>query len=334
MEHTHIHPLKERVSRVALGTWAIGGWMWGGTDEKDSIAAIHQALDLGINMIDTAPAYGFGVAEEIVGKALKQYGTRDGVILSTKAGLNWEGPEVVYRDSRKERLEQELNDSLKRLQVDYIDIYHIHWPDTLVPLEETAEVLHQFLKQGKIRAVGASNFSVEQMKEFQKGGPLHVLQSPFNLFERVLEQKELSYSLQHKISFLGYGSLCRGLLSGQMSKKREFKGDDLRKGDPKFQEPRFTQYLNAAERLEQWAKVKHKKPLVALAIRWCLDKGVSSALWGARKPEQLKDVETVWGWKLSSEDFREIDQILKESIRDPVGPSMEGPPVRKLRKAS
>src|SRR3984885_13714734 len=178
METIQISPLKKPASRICLGTWAIGGWMWGGTEEQESINTIHKAFELGINMIDTAPVYGFGKSEEIVGKALKQYGNRERVVIATKVGLNWKNQQV-YRDSSKERIFKEIEDSLKRLQVDYIDLYQVHWPDPQTPISETAEAVDSLLQAGKIRAIGVSNFSVAQMQEWQKAAPLHALQSPF-----------------------------------------------------------------------------------------------------------------------------------------------------------
>ncbi len=325
MEYLNFSPLTQKVSRIALGTWAIGGWMWGGTKEKEAIETIHKALDLGINLIDTAPVYGFGVSEEIVGKAIKSYGKRENIVIATKQGLSFEN-QAIQRDARKESIEREIEESLRRLQVDYIDIYQIHWPDPLTPPRETAEALQKLFKQGKIRAIGVSNYSIEQMEEFQKTAPIHSLQSPFNLFERAIEKEELDYCLKKEIATLGYGPLCRGLLTGKIQKDTQFKGDDLRKIDPKFQEPRLSQYLNAVKKLEEWVKNKHHRSLLALAIRWVLDKGVTTALWGARKPEQLSGMETIWNWNLTSQDFSEIDTILSETILDPVGPEFMAPP--------
>jgi aryl-alcohol dehydrogenase-like predicted oxidoreductase len=325
MEFTSLPNIEQKVSRVGLGTWAMGGFMWGGTDEKNAIETIHRALDLGINLIDTAPVYGFGLSEEIVGKAMKLYGKREKIILATKVGLSWEGKKV-YRDAKKGTLLKEFDASLKRLQVDYIDVYQVHWPDSATPISETAQTLNQLLKQGKIRAIGVSNFSVEQMEEFQQYAPLHLLQSPFNLFEREIEDKELAYCLQKGIAVLGYGALCRGLLTGKMSKTTQFEGDDLRKVDPKFQEPRYTTYLRCVQKLEEWGQKNYKKPLLALAVRWSLDKGIDVALWGARYPRQLEGMDGVWGWKLTKTDLTEIDHILKETILSPVGPGFMAPP--------
>ncbi len=327
MEFTKIQNINIKVSRVGLGTWAMGGWMWGGTDEKEAIATIHRALDLGVNLIDTAAVYGFGTSEEIVGKALKLYGKRQNIVIATKGGVSWKD-QKVFRDGRKETLKKEIELSLKRLQVDTIDLYQLHWPDPLIPIQESAEALHQILKEGKIRAVGVSNLSSAQMDEFRKHSPLSALQSPYNLFEREIEDKELAYCQKNGIATLGYGSLCRGLLSGKMDQHKKFEGDDLRKVDPKFQEPRFSEYLRCTKKLEKWAKEKHNKSLLALAIRWVLDKGISVALWGARRPDQMDGVEEISGWKLTPADMAEIDQILLESIRSPVGPEFMAPPSR------
>src|ERR1700687_5514504 len=186
-----------RVSRVALGTWAMGGWMWGGTDQRESVATIRAALHQGINLIDTAPAYGFGVSEEIVGAALE--GVRTQAVIATKTGLEWRDGKV-YRNATRARIMQEVDDSLRRLRTDYIDIYQVHWPDPLVPMEETAETMRSLYEQGKIRAVGVSNFSVAQMERFRRVAPLHVLQSPYNLFEREIDAEILPYARANGIT--------------------------------------------------------------------------------------------------------------------------------------
>lgn len=328
MEDTFIPNIKHKVSRIGLGTWAIGGWMWGGTDEQNAIKAIHKALDKGINLIDTAPVYGFGLSEEIIGKAIKKYGNRENIVIATKAGVGWENKRI-FRDCRKASILKEFDASLKRLQVDYIDIYQIHWPDPLTPIAEAAETLKSLLDKGKIHAIGVSNFSLDQIQEFKKFAPLHTLQDPFNLFEKEIERIVIPFCVRHKISTLGYGVLCRGLLTGKITKETQFEGDDIRKIDPKFRDPRLTQYLQCVDRLKDWAQEKYQKPLIALAARWALDKGISVSLWGARKPEQLDDIDSIWGWKLHHDDFNEIDQILAETITHPVGPEFMAPPSRK-----
>ena len=332
MERAAIAGTSLEVSRVALGTWAIGGWMWGGTDEAESIATIRAAVDRGINLIDTAPAYGFGRSEEIVGKAISEGHLRSRVLIATKTGLEWSAGRV-FRNASRTRILQEVEDSLRRLRTDHIDIYQVHWPDPLVAIEETAEAMRILVEQGKIGAIGVSNFSVAQMERFRRVAPLHVLQPPYNLFERGIEEDILPYCRKNKIATLGYGALCRGLLSGRMRPDRKFEGDDLRRTDPKFQQPRFAQYLAAVARLDQLAQQRFRKHVIHLAIRWMLDQGITTALWGARQPGQLQPVGEVSGWQLDASAKAEIDRILEATISDPVGPEFMAPPARSAAAA-
>ena len=317
-----------RVSRIALGTWAIGGWMWGGTNEDESIRTIHAALDRGINLIDTAPVYGFGRSEEIVGTALVQNGRRKQAIIATKVGLAWKDGNP-YRDASKGRIVREVEDSLRRLQTDVIDIYQVHWPDPNTPIEETAEAMAALYRGGKIRAIGVSNFSPAQMDTFRAVAPLHTAQPPYNLFERGIEKAVLPYCRSNGITTLVYGSLSRGLLSGRMNAETRFPADDLRSNDPKFQMPRFRQYIAAVEKLDRFAQDNYGKRVIHLALRWLLDRpGVGVALWGARRPDQLAPATDVMGWHIDDSAMAEIDRILKTSIADPVGPEFMAPPER------
>jgi aryl-alcohol dehydrogenase-like predicted oxidoreductase len=329
MERAEIPGASLQVSRVALGTWAIGGWMWGGTDEVESIATIRAAIEHDINVIDTAPAYGFGRSEEIVGKALAEGQLRSRVLVATKVGLEWQRGSV-FRNASRARILHELEDSLRRLRTDHIDIYQVHWPDPLVTIEETAETMRTLFEQGKIRAIGVSNFSVAQMERFRRVAPLHVMQPPFNLFERGIESDILPYCRKNKIATFGYGALCRGLLSGRMRPDRKFDGDDLRRTDPKFQQPRFAQYLAAVERLDRLAQQRFGKRVIHLAIRWMLDQGITTALWGARHPAQLLPVDEVSGWQLDAAAKTQIDRILRETITEPIGPEFMAPPARSM----
>jgi len=316
-------------SRIALGTWAMGGWMWGGSEDKESIRTIHAALDHGINLIDTAPIYGYGRSEEIVGEALRLGGRRDSVILATKVGLDWTNGKVE-RNSTRQRILHEFEDSLRRLQTDYIDIYQVHWPDPLVPIEETAAILRELYEQGRIRAIGVSNYSPAEMARFSAVAPLHTIQPPYNLFEREIEDEILPFAVGRRITTLTYGALCRGLLSGAMRLDRQFANGDMRKTtDPKFQPPHFAEYLNAASKLDAFARENYGKRVIHLAVRWLLDQpGVGVALWGARHPEQLAAIREVIGWSLGKSDFAAIDVILRENIRNPVGPEFMAPPAR------
>jgi aryl-alcohol dehydrogenase-like predicted oxidoreductase len=243
--------------------------------------------------------------------------------------LDWNGRRGrVFRNAGRARILEEFEASLRRLQTDHIDIYQVHWPDPLVPIEEAAEAMGMLFEQGKIGAIGVSNFSVLQMERFRRVAPLHVLQPPYNLLEREIEAEILPYCRKNKIATFGYGALCRGLLSGRMRSDTKFEGDDLRRSDPKFQQPRFAQYLAAVERLDQFAARRFGKRVIHLAVRWMLDQVVSSALWGARHPAQLQPVDEVGGWRLDAAAMAEIDRILAATIGDPVGPEFMAPPAR------
>jgi aryl-alcohol dehydrogenase-like predicted oxidoreductase len=325
IETTDVAGTPLSMTRVALGTWAIGGLMWGGTDDANAIATIRGALEHGINIIDTAPAYGFGHSEEIVGKALAEGKLRSRVVIASKVGLEWRDGQV-FRNSSRDRILKEIDDSLRRLRTDVIDIYQVHWPDQAVPIEETAETMLLLLRQGKIRAIGCSNFSVAEMDRFRRVAPLHVVQPPYNMFERGIEADILPYCLKHNITTLGYGALCRGLLSGRMRADTKFDGDDLRRNDPKFQQPRFGQYLDAVEQLDQLALQRYGKRVIHLAVRWMLDQGIGVALWGARRPDQLRPVDEISGWSVDTAGRAEIARILRDTVTDPVGPEFMAPP--------
>jgi aryl-alcohol dehydrogenase-like predicted oxidoreductase len=331
MERARIPGTSLDISRVALGTWAIGGWMWGGTDEAESIATLRAAVEHGVDLIDTAPAYGFGRSEEIVGKALAG-GLRSRVRIATKTGLEWRNG-TVFRNASRARILKEVDDSLRRLQTDHIDVYQVHWPDPLVAMEETAGAMRTLFEQGKIGAIGVSNFSVAQMDLFRRVAPIDVLQPPYNLFERHIDAEVLPYCRKNDIATFGYGALCRGLLSGRMRADTKFDGDDLRRSDPKFQQPRFGQYLAAVERLDELARRRFGKRIIHLAVRWMLDQGITAALWGARHPGQLAPIDEVSGWALDASAKTEIDRILAATVTDPVGPEFMAPPARSLAAA-
>jgi aryl-alcohol dehydrogenase-like predicted oxidoreductase len=313
-------------SRIGLGTWAMGGWMWGGTDEAEAIRTIHEALDRGIALIDTAPVYGFGRSEEIVGKALAEGGRRQAVLIATKVGLDWKDGQP-FRNGSKARIVKEVEDSLRRLRTDAIDLYQVHWPDPKVPVEETADAMAGLYRSGKIRAIGVSNFTPAQMDQFRNVAPLHTAQPPYNLFERSVERDVLPYCTEHKLVTLAYGSLCRGLLTGRMTAATQFGGDDLRRQDPKFQMPRFQHYLDAVAALDEFARANYGKRVIHLALRWVLDRAATNiALWGARHPGQLAPTDEVMGWHIDASAMAAIDAIVARAIPDPVGPEFMAPP--------
>ena len=328
METTRITISGMRVSRIALGTWAIGGWMWGGTEESEAIRTIVSAVDHGVTLIDTAPVYGFGRSEEIVGKALSENAMRERVVIATKVGLEWSGDQP-WRNAGRKRIFAEIEDSLRRLRTDVIDIYQVHWPDPTVPIEETAEAMNTLYRQGKIRAIGVSNFSVDQIKAFAAVAPVHTVQPPYNLFERDIEKGLQTYCNWEGIAMLAYGPICRGLLSGRMRADTVFSEGDLRRTDPKFIGPRYLQYLRAVEELDRFARDNYGKRVIHLALRWVLDQpGVTAALWGARRPDQLDPIDQVMGWSLGNEARAEIDRIVRTNVTDPVGPEFMAPPAR------
>jgi len=307
MEYVGIPGIDTQASRIGLGTWAMGGVGWTGSDDSNSVRTIHAALDQGINVIDTAPAYGYGHSEEIVGTALAKSNRRGEAIIATKVGLSWQNG-MIYRDARRQRIVDEVEASLKRLKTDYIDLYQVHWPDSLTPIGETAEAMVRLQRQGKIRAIGVSNFSINQMKTFREVAPLTTAQPPYNLFER---------------------ALCRGLLTGAIDERTPLANDDLRNGDPKFGKPRLQQYVAAEQALDQLAQERWGKGVLPLAIRWVLDQpGVSIALWGAKQPGELDPVDGVSGWRVDDEAARTIEGILRQKILDPVGPEFMAPPTR------
>jgi aryl-alcohol dehydrogenase-like predicted oxidoreductase len=325
MEFMEIGKTCIRASRIGLGTWAIGGWMWGGSDDNEGVTTIHRALELGVNLIDTAPAYGQGHSEEVVGRALK--GRRDRALIATKVALEWDEQGNVRRNASAKRIRAEIEDSLRRLQTDYIDIYQVHWPDPLTPVQETAAAMQALFDAGKIRAVGVSNYSPAQMDLFRKYSRLDTVQPPYNLFERDAERDVLPYAVEHGITSLTYGALCRGLLSGSITEATKFGGDDLRQTDPKFQPPRFAQYLRAVKRLDDLARERFGKRVIHLALRWVLDQpGVGAALWGARRPQQLDALSGAMNFSLDRSAQAEIERIVFEEVKDPVGPEFMAPP--------
>ena len=327
MEYINLTGKEIKTSEIGLGTWAIGGWMWGGTEEKSAIEAIHAALDKGINLIDTAPVYGFGTSEKITGKALKDSSVpRDKIVLATKVALDWKD-EQVFRNASANRINKEIEDSLKRLQTDYVDLYQVHWPDHNTSVEETAKALQKLKDQGKIRAIGVSNFDTNQIEEFRKYADLSSVQPPYNLFERDIEKDLLPYCEKNNLTTLLYSSLCRGLLTGKMKPDSTWEGDDLRNVDPKYQSPRYEQYLYAVQKLDDYVRTHHGKRIIHLAIRWILQQpGANIPLWGSRRPSQLDALDEVYGWELTNEDMKAIDDILNEKFKDPVGPEFMAPP--------
>ena len=317
-------------SRIGLGTWAMGGWLWGGSDRGECVRTIYRAFDEGVNLLDTAPVYGFGLSEEIVGEAVSQSGMRDEIVIATKSGLEW-GRGGIFRNSLPGRIRGEVDDSLRRLGTDRIDIYQVHWPDPLVPMEETAAVMADLLKSGKIRAVGVSNYSVGQMEEFRSACALNTSQPPYNLFERGIEDDVIPWCRENGVTMLLYGALCRGLLGGKLGSGSRFGEDDIRGFDPKFRKPVYDDYLAAVGKLSELASRRFGKTVLELSVRWVLDRCENDiALWGARRPEQLEDLRGALGWTIDTDSMNEIDSILDTFVPEPIGPEFMAPGPRPL----
>ena len=315
------------VSVVGLGTWVMGGWMWGGVEDESSKKAIFKAIDLGITLIDTAPVYGFGHAETIVGQALSEAKARSRVVLATKCGLDWDKNEHIHRNASPKRIFEEIDQSLRRLQTDFIDLYQIHWPDRNTPFEESLDALLKLKKAGKIREVGISNFDVAQMEAFDRGGVIASNQLPYNLFEREIEAETIPFAREHQIGILAYGPLCRGLLTGKFSQETTFPKGDLRSLDPKFRGDTFVEHLNAVEALRGLAK-EIGVEVGPFAVRWVIEQGgVTSALCGARDPKQIEASSKAARFKIPGDMLVRIEEVLRSSLSKPISPAFMAPPL-------
>lgn len=285
MQYTTLGTSKIKVSRITLGTWAIGGSMWGQYDEKKAIAAIEAALDNGINIIDTAPVYGNGHAEELIGKIIKN--KRDKVILATKCGLDMAN---YYREDLSPKfLEQELHNSLKRLQVEYIDLYQCHWPDKNTPIAKTMAKLLEFQKAGKIREIGVSNFSAEQIAEATKHVKLATDQPQYSLLERSVETDGVQETcVKNNIGIIPYGSLGAGFLTGKYKERPKFGKSDCRTFFYKFGDEKLWPKVQLL--IDGLKKIAAEKNTTAgnIALAWLLAQpGVTSVIVGAKKREQV-----------------------------------------------
>lgn len=307
------------VSPLVLGTWVTGGWAWGGTNEKEALDAVLRAFELGICFVDTAPVYGFGKSEQIVGEALKEWGQRDGIVIATKCCLEWDEQHRIRRNASPERIFREIDDSLKRLGVDCIDLYQIHWPDPNTPFEASMAAMQKLKDLGKIRHIGLSNFNREQIMECLQAGQVDSLQPPFNIFERGAQEELLPFCLERGIATMAYGGLCRGLLSGKFTGGETFPRGDLRRGDPKFKPDRFKHYVNAVNEMKTLA-ARYGKTMAQFALRWALQQpGITTVIAGARTAVQVEDNAGVAGWEINPEDLKRVEAILEKHIPTPIG---------------
>ncbi len=299
------------VSEIGLGTWAAGGTVatWGHVDDRESIAAIHQALDCGINLIDTAPIYGLGHSEEIIGKAI--HGRRNEVVLATKCGLLFPPTEdqLPTRCLSSESIVRECEGSLRRLRTDVIDIYQCHWPDPETRSEETMVALASLRAQGKIRAIGVSNFSVQQIAAAREFGSIDCLQPPFSMLHLRATDDLIPFCLEHGLAVIPYSPLAKGLLTGKFTAETQF--EDVRARDPEYLGERYRRNLAVVEELKAIAN-GYGKTVAQLAINWTASyPGVTSPLVGAKRPSQVSENAGGVGWRLTEEDRVRIDAIIR-----------------------
>ena len=301
---------------VGFGAWAIGGggwkFAWGPQDDNESIAAIRKALDLGINWIDTAAIYGLGHSEEVVGKAIKGLAKRP--IIATKCGLVWDEKGNISNRLKRESIRAEVEASLKRLDIDVIDLYQIHWPIPDEDVEEGWETMARLVQEGKIRYAGVSNFNVSQLKRSQLIHPVASLQPPYSMLKRDVERDILPYCGQNSIGVVVYSPMQKGLLTGKITRERvnAFPPDDHRRGDPEFNEPLLSHNLDLVNKLTVIAQ-KHGKTVAQLAIAWVLRRPeVTAAIVGTRHPDQVAETALAGDWVLPQEDIDVIEKLLTE----------------------
>jgi aryl-alcohol dehydrogenase-like predicted oxidoreductase len=300
------------LTRIGFGAWAIGGgdWQfaWGPQDDQESIEAIHRALDLGINWIDTAAVYGLGHSEEIVGKALKSTSAKPYVF--TKCSMIWDETRTIGRSLKQIR--REVEESLKRLQVETIDLYQIHWPNPDEEIEEGWATMAELKKEGKVRWIGVSNFNVSQMKRAMKVAPITSLQPPYSMINRTIEPEILPFCEKHGIGVINYSPMQSGLLTGAMTKERvaAFPKDDFRRNAKAFQEPALSRNLALAEFLGEMGK-KRGVSAGVVAIAWTLAQpAVTAAIVGGRSGKQVDGVFSAAAFRLTAEEVAIINRYL------------------------
>jgi aryl-alcohol dehydrogenase-like predicted oxidoreductase len=303
------------LTTVGLGTWAMGGpWQfgWGPQDDDEAIAAILTALETGINWIDTAPAYGLGHSEELVGQALKQVSERP--LIATKCGLLWNEKKEKVSCLKRQSIRDECHASLKRLDIEVIDLYQMHWPEPDEDVEEAWEEMAKLAAEGKVRYLGASNYNVGQIKRVQKIHPVISLQPPYSMIHREAEDELLDYCAQNDIGVVAYSPMQRGLLTGKFSAERlaGLALDDHRRRNPDFHEPRFSATSDLVEHLKEIAE-RNGRTCAQLAISWVLRRPeVTAAIVGARRPQQIIETAPASDWDLSKKDIEEIEQLLAQ----------------------
>lgn len=318
-----------KVSPVIFGAWAIGGWMWGGTEERDAIDAIRASIDHGASTIDTAAIYGMGYSEELVGRAIKGI-ARDKVVIATKCGMRWDSDEgsdpwpqmdnrgrdvVIRKNARPASIGYECEQSLKRLGVDVIDLYQIHWPDSSTPVEDSMAAMVKLKEQGKIRAIGVSNYDVQWLRGATKAAPVASLQPPYSLIQRKIEKEILPFCREHYIGVIVYSPLERGLLAGAVPPDRTFPPGDHRGTHKYFTTDNRKRVMAALEKVRPIAE-RHKSSLAQVAINWTIhEPGITAALVGARNAEQAAHNAGAMNFTLTDADRAAIRAAFDEPSR-------------------
>lgn len=308
------------VTPMAFGAWAIGGWMWGGAEDKAAIKAVKAAYDAGISTIDTAPIYGFGHSEKLVGKALEGI-PRDKYQLLTKFGLNWQteqgnfyvesedndgNPVKIYKWASKEKVIQECEESLRRLKTDYIDLYQIHWPDVTTPVNETFEAVQRLIEQGKVRAAGVSNYDVGLTEEALKTIQVASNQVPYSMINRGIEDDVIPQAIAKDIGIIAYSPLQRGLLTGKIKPGHKFNEGDGREASKYYTDENIRRTLSLLEEIKPIAE-KYNATLAQLVINWTINRpGVACVLVGARDEKQVSDNSGAMSFKLSDDELKKI----------------------------
>lgn len=315
MEKRRIGDSDLYASVIGFGCWAAGRRGWGNVSERDIDSAIQTAYELGVNFFDTAPAYGLGESESVIGRALKH--VRKDIILATKFGWDWDKQENMWKDVSRNRILTEIDESLQRLQTDYIDLYQLHWPDPNgdIPLQETFETVDEIVKSGKVRYIGVCNLSVQQLVEARKYTKIVSLQSLYNLLEREVEQEELPYVEQNNLGFIPYSPIAQGILTGKFTKETTFPSNHVRYTiNPLFEQEAFERSLEKVEFLKQIAR-KYNQPAGQVAINWLLSrKAVSSVIVGAENAEQVLENVASTNWVLETDDVRLLDEVFSKKL--------------------
>ena len=322
------------LTTIGLGTWAMGGddWAfgWGPQDDESSRRSVHEAIDGGINWIDTAPAYGLGRSEQVVGAAIRD--RRDELVIATKCGRVWDETRTIGKRLNKASIKKELEDSLERLRIEQIDLYQMHWPEPDEEIEEGWSTIVELINEGKIRYGGVSNFSLEQLRRVQAIHPVTSLQPPYSMFRRAIESDLLPYCQENGIGVLAYSPMQAGLLTGKFTRERaaSLSETDWRKRNPFFNEPQLSVNLDTIESLQSIAE-RNRLTMAQLALIWILREPVlTAAIAGARRPGQIGETLKASGVGLSNSDLEEIESILRQ--REEKVPEMSGAQLRPQQK--